>query len=85
MAHEVKTMQDVLEVLQRGDAASKWRKRPVVVRAVQTDTDLAVVTKEGTMLGKPGDWIIEGVEGEIYPCDDGIFRKTYESVKGEAD
>ena len=27
---------------------------------------------------KTGDWIIEGVEGEFYPCDNGVFEKTYE-------
>jgi hypothetical protein len=29
----------------------------------------------------PGDWIIEGVEGEFYPCKPRIFEKTYELVK----
>ena len=26
------------------------------------------------------DWIIRGVNGEIYPVKDDIFKKTYESV-----
>jgi hypothetical protein len=25
-----------------------------------------------------GDWIIQGVNGEIYPCKPDIFEKTYE-------
>jgi hypothetical protein len=28
----------------------------------------------------PGDWIITGVAGELYPCKDEIFRLTYEPV-----
>ena len=28
----------------------------------------------------PGDWIITGVAGEMYPCKDEIFRLTYEPV-----
>lgn len=28
----------------------------------------------------PGDWIITGIEGEMYPCKPGIFEKTYEKV-----
>ena len=28
----------------------------------------------------PGDWIITGVQGEMYPCKDEIFRLTYEPV-----
>lgn len=35
-------------------------------------------TAEGRMLASPGDWIIQGVEGELYPCKPSIFDKTYE-------
>ena len=28
----------------------------------------------------PGDWIITGVKGEIYPCKPDIFAATYEAV-----
>jgi hypothetical protein len=41
---------------------------------------LAVMTLEGTMYATRGDWIIRGVEGELYPCKDSIFKKTYEKV-----
>ena len=27
------------------------------------------------------DWIIRGVEKELYPCKPDIFEKTYEEVK----
>ncbi|ASB54534.1 MULTISPECIES: hypothetical protein [Bacillus amyloliquefaciens group] len=27
-----------------------------------------------------GDYIILGVEGEVYPCNPGIFEKTYEKL-----
>ena len=30
----------------------------------------------------PGDWIIEGVQGEFYPCKPDIFEQTYEIVEG---
>ncbi|TXN38991.1 hypothetical protein FV232_01015 [Methylobacterium sp. WL30] len=29
------------------------------------------------MIARPGDWIIRGVEGEIYPCRDSVFQATY--------
>ncbi len=32
----------------------------------------------------PTSWIITGVEGEIYPCKDNIFKKTYEKVEGSS-
>lgn len=28
-----------------------------------------------------GDWIIKGVNGEIYPCAADVFEKTYEVLK----
>ncbi len=42
--------------------------------------DLAVKTLEGTMYASPGDWIIRGVKGELYPCKPDIFAATYEPV-----
>lgn len=27
-----------------------------------------------------GHWIIKGVKGEIYPCDQEVFEQTYEPV-----
>jgi len=29
----------------------------------------------------PGDWIIRGVKGELYPCKPDIFEQTYEKVE----
>ena len=37
-----------------------------------------VRTLEGGHVAQPGDWIIQGVNGEFYPCKPDIFAKTYE-------
>ncbi len=37
-----------------------------------------VATAEGTMRGGPDDWLIRGVEGELYPCKASVFAATYE-------
>lgn len=37
-----------------------------------------IKTLEGTMVANTGDYIIRGVNGEIYPCKADIFHKTYE-------
>jgi hypothetical protein len=39
-----------------------------------------IVTLEGEMEFRPGDWIIRGVAGEFYPCKPDIFEATYEAV-----
>ena len=58
----------------------KFRKKPVVIEAFQTDCQLTIQTLEGCMTASPGDWIITGVNGEQYPCKPDIFEKTYEPV-----
>ena len=40
-----------------------------------------ILTLEGSMTGSLGDWIIQGVNGEIYPCKPGIFAKTYDVIE----
>lgn len=39
-----------------------------------------IKTLEGTMVAKAGDYIIKGVNGEIYPCKADIFEETYEEA-----
>ena len=56
----------------------KYRKKPVVIEAYQTDTELDIQTLEGIMHANKGDYIITGVHGEIYPCKPDIFEETYE-------
>lgn len=38
-------------------------------------------TLEGDMIVKEGNYIIQGVRGELYPCDYDIFLETYEVVE----
>lgn len=52
-------------------------KRPIVVHAIQIDEPFKVHTLEGVHGGKAGDYLMRGVEGELYPCDKVIFEKTY--------
>ena len=33
------------------------------------------------MVARTGDYIIKGVNGEIYPCKADIFEKTYDEVE----
>ena len=59
----------------------KFRKKPVVVEAYQTDKKEVIHTLEGDMSASPGDWIITGINGEKYPCKPDIFEETYEKVE----
>lgn len=46
-----------------------------------TGPDLCVKTLEGELIVSPGDYIIRGVAGELYPCKPDIFHQTYESAE----
>lgn len=74
----------------------KFRKKPVVIEAIQFNGDVFshpallrapgenekayIETLEGKMFVSEGDWIITGVKGEHYPCKPDIFEATYEAV-----
>lgn len=88
---------------------TKFRKKPVVVEAVQLRWDtwnemcdhagvgkltdgkpegqmdgesiqMMIPTLEGDMIANENDWVIKGVEGEIYPCKPAIFEATYDPI-----
>jgi hypothetical protein len=90
----------------------KFRKKPVVIEAVEFDGtpesrqrvlewsglatpnastiywhsypdgngEIVIRTLEGDLVAKPGDFIIRGIQGEVYPCKPDIFAATYEKV-----
>lgn len=88
---------------------TRWRKKPVVIEAMQIGDTLAeamdlyrwsgtqlgltvnggahgvetviVHTLEGAMTARPGDWIVKGVKGEVYPVRADIFADTYEPAE----
>ena len=53
-------------------------KKPIRVKCVQIHEPFIVETMEGTLNGKAGDWLMVGINGEMYPIDQEIFQKTYE-------
>ena len=89
---------------------AKYRKRPVVIEAVQFDGtpaganavfdafdipgakfeplswnleygSILIPTLEGDHRAIAGDYIIQGIKGEFYPCKPDIFAATYEPVE----
>jgi hypothetical protein len=57
--------------------------------AVYVDADgvltvLAIVTLEGTVYASPGDFVIRGTAGEIYPCKPEIFAAIYDPIDAAA-
>lgn len=42
------------------------------------DPYITIRTLEGDYRANPGDWIIRGIKGELYPCKPDIFAATYD-------
>lgn len=60
-------------------AIVEWCKGSAVLHlALDRGPRLVIKTLEGEMTVTPGDWVIEGVKGEHYPCKPDIFEATYE-------
>lgn len=59
----------------------RYRKKPIVIDAVQLKHATSIETLEGMMWGDAGDWLITGVKGEKYICRKDIFEMTYEKVE----
>lgn len=58
----------------------KFKKKPIIIEAYQTDKEIIIQTLEGPLKADIGDWIITGIRGEKYPCKPDVFVKTYEPV-----
>ena len=54
---------------------------PMVLLSVFNGCKPVIETLEGDMVVSDGDYIIQGVQGEIYPCKPDIFEATYESCE----
>jgi hypothetical protein len=69
----------------------KFVKNPIVIEAIQFDGSLESAKEicewcNGSVSDDPhvdyvtfrrGDWVIQGVKGEYYPCKPDIFAETY--------
>jgi len=55
-------------------------KKPIPVKCIQINEPFKVETMEGILEGKPGDYLMIGVKGEMYPCDKKIFEETYQII-----
>ena len=60
------------------DEILKWCKTSFMENA-----SLFIKTLEGKMHVSKGDFVIEGVQGEFYPCKPDIFAQTYEPANKE--
>ena len=71
----------IVEAFKWGKEAPQWFIKAYQSGKIYYDkrtSELTIETLEGNMIVRDMDWIIQGVNGEIYPVKDDIFKKTYE-------
>ena len=60
----------------------EWAKADGIVTRTKSGSaeisSVKIKTLEGTMTAVPGDWIIRGVQGELYSCKNEIFQASYD-------
>lgn len=73
----------VIEAFRYGiDDRPDWFCDMVTSNEIVThETHCEIKTLEGVMSGQHGDFIIQGVKDEVYPCKPEIFEATYEPVE----
>ena len=66
------------DTFEQVDGMNTCMKKPIVVHAKRIDEEFRVNSLEGNFKqGKPGDYLMRGIDGELYICDGPIFEKTY--------
>lgn len=85
----------VVEAIRIADAMQharvSWSKLPGWLRKayeagkiIFASNAISIATPQGRLVGLRNDWLIRGVEGELYPCSAEAFAQTYEPVESEA-
>ena len=68
------------------DTVPMWLTRALIDNTITIHEDynsnvwINIETLEGVMRSESGDFLIQGIEGEIYSCKEKIFPKIYEKV-----
>lgn len=70
---------DIFEIMYEPLGAGLYRKRrDVILRYFTLKRRVIVQTLEGAQVAEPGDWIMQGVKGELWPISPDKARDKYE-------
>lgn len=73
----LESLEEICRWANDGNADEPWITYIVVSGQIQ---DVLIDTLEGHMYVSIDDWIIRGVQGEVYPCKPDIFKASYEDA-----
>jgi len=70
------------DTFEQVDGMLPCKKKPIVVHTIQIDEPFRVNSLEGDYKqGKPGDYLMRGIDGELYICDKDIFERSYDIIE----
>jgi len=55
-----------------------YRHEPTRVYAHQLDANVKVMSSEGMLEGKPGDYLVIGIQGEPWIVKESVFKASYQ-------
>lgn len=58
-----------------------YQSDKVHIYCLENNSYIKISTFEGDMKAYENDWIIKGINGELYPCKADIFEKIYDRVE----
>ena len=75
----------VIEAFQWGidEVPTWWREQSGEFNIDISSGSVFIPTLEGTHEARVGDYIIQGIKDELYPCKPDIFELTYERADDE--
>ena len=66
------------DTFEKIDCMKPCVKLPIVVHSLQIPEPFRVKTLEGDYKqGKAGDYLMRGIDGELYICDKSIYERSY--------
>ena len=69
----------VFSTYEEVDGMNPCMKKPIEVHAKQIQWSFQVESLEGNYKqGKAGDYLMRGIDNELYICDKAIFERTYD-------
>ena len=79
---EAVPVRKILQAAKRGIAESPaWLQKAYDSGKIALAADyLLITTLEGQVRAKVSDWLIRGVQGELYPCSRDVFEASYEEI-----
>jgi hypothetical protein len=70
------------DTFEKLDGMLPCKKKPIIVHCIQINEPFRVNSLEGDYKqGKVGDYLMRGIDGELYICDKDIFERSYDIIE----